>query len=72
MENTAIETINDIESFLKKAIIYLKSLLDPNLDENTINTLYEIHTNVYEIVDIIDSKLKVPNLRKRESTEREE
>ncbi|HEY9387222.1 MAG TPA: hypothetical protein VIP70_09280 [Nitrososphaeraceae archaeon] len=71
MENTAIETINDIESFLKKAIIYLKSS-DSNLDENTINTLYKIHTNLYEIVDIIDSKLKVPNLRKRESTEREE
>jgi hypothetical protein len=71
MEITAIETINDIESFLKKAIIYLKSS-DYNLDENTINTLYEIHTNVYEIVNIIDSKLKVPSLRKRESTEREE
>jgi hypothetical protein len=41
METTAIETINDIESFLKKAIIYLKPS-DSNLDENT-TLLFKAH-----------------------------
>jgi hypothetical protein len=47
-----MKSLNDINLFIQK------------VSENNINMLYEVHLNLYKIIDSIDAKLAGPNYSK--------
>jgi hypothetical protein len=49
-----MKSLNDINLFIQKV----------TLSENNINMLYEVHLNLYKIIDSIDTKLAGPNYSK--------
>lgn len=49
-----MKSLNDINLFIQKV----------TLSENNINMLYEVHLNLYKIIDSIDAKLAGPNYSK--------